>query len=194
MDLTTAKQKIDNLGVASRINRENAADLFEKPEYLPILMQLIFDTSFKNHHKAAWVLEILTERNIEVIYPEIQFYCSNLHLIKKDSAVRALSNITRRIAYDYVKKKNDIAIQHLELQNIKQILETAFDWLIGPYPTAPKAFSMDIIYWFGTLKIDDYDWIHEALIEVILQQINNNTPGFINHGNKILIKLKTKHS
>lgn len=189
MDLSTAKHKIDNLGVASRINRENAANFFEKPEYLPILMQLIFNTSFKNHHKAAWVLEILTERNINCIYPEIHYFCSHIHLIKKDSAVRALSNITRRIAFDYVKKKNDIAIQHLETQDIKLIIETAFDWLIGAFPTAPKAFSMDIIYWFGTLKIEDFDWVNEALKEVILQQINNNTPGFINHGNKILFKL-----
>lgn len=190
MDLTTAKNRIDLLGVAYRINRENGANFFENPESLPVLMQLIFDTTFKNHHKAAWVLEILTERNMDSIYPEIHFYCSNLHLIKKDSAVRALSNITRRIAFDYVKKKNSIAIQYLEIQNIKLLIETAFDWMIGNYPTATKAYTMDILYLFGTLKIEDFDWIHEGLKDVILQQIPNNTPGFIYHGDKILNHLK----
>ncbi|GEM_PF-4362899 len=190
MDLTTAKNRIDQLGVAYRINRENGANFFENPESLPVLMQLIFDTTFKNHHKAAWVLEILTERNMDSIYPEIHFFCSNLHLIKKDSAVRALSNITRRIAFDYVKKKNSIAIQYLELQDIKLLITTAFDWLLANYPTATKAYTMDILYWFGTLKIEDFDWIHEGLKEVILQQIPNNKPGFIYHGNKILNNLK----
>ena len=190
MTKNDAQHIIDEMGVAKRENRENAAKTFlSEPDSLKWLLPLTFDIHYKNHHKASWALEIIAEWKLSLLYPYLDFYCDNLSKVKNPSAVRALSKINRWLTFHFHDPK-DFAIRHvMSIQHLKQISEASFDWLIGDYPTAPKAFSMDVLYNIGKIASEETSWIHEALKSVILQQLNDGTPGFKNHGLKIIEKL-----
>ncbi|MCC7520488.1 MAG: hypothetical protein IT220_02535 [Flavobacteriaceae bacterium] len=189
MNQNEVKHILDTMGVALRCNRERAAtlilhDLTGIQEVLP----LVFDTQYKNHHKAAWVIEIIFEQDLSLIYPHLTYFTSHLHHVKNDSAVRSLAKICRWVALDYKKCKT---LQHpLQIAEILQLVEAGFDWMIGPYPVAPKAYTMDTLFIFGNVQNAGLEWVLESLKDVILQQIQQGSPGFQNHGHKILEQLK----
>jgi len=191
MNPNEVKHIIDTMGVALRCNRERAASLIlNDPTGIQEVLPLVFDTQYKNHHKAAWVIEIIFEQDLSLIYPHLTYFTSNLHHVKNDSAVRSLAKIARWIAWDYKKTKTK---QHpLQIDEILQLVEAGFDWMIGPYPVAPKAYTMDTLYAFGSLNHPDLKWVHDSLKDVILQQIQMGSPGFQNHGEKILRKIEDR--
>lgn len=182
---------IDEMGVAKRENRENAARLFwSEPESLNRLVPLTFDIHYKNHHKAAWILEIIAEWQLSLLYPYLDFYCENLSNVKNASAIRPLTKINRWLCLQYSEKKDSVLQNVMKMHHLKQLTEVSFDWMIGDYPTAPKSFSMDVLYILGKIPSEETYWIHEALKNVILQQLPEGTPGFKNHGMKIVAKLE----
>ncbi len=179
---------IDTMGKALRCNRERAAThILNDSNGIQEILPLVFDTQYKNHHKAAWVIEIIFEQDLSLIYPHLTYFTSHLHHVKNESAVRSLAKIGRWIALDYKKKANQHPIQIAE---ILQLVEVGFDWMIGPYPVAPKAYTMDTLFIFGNVQNPELEWVLESLKDVILQQIQQGSPGFQNHGNKILEQLK----
>lgn len=179
---------IDTMGTALRCNRERAAThILNDSNGIQEILPLVFDTQYKNHHKAAWVIEIIFEQDLSLIYPHLTYFTSHLHHVKNESAVRSLAKIGRWIALDYKKKANQHPIQIAE---ILQLVEVGFDWMIGPYPVAPKAYTMDTLFIFGNVQNPKLEWVLESLKDVILQQIQQGSPGFQNHGNKILEQLK----
>lgn len=189
MNPNEVKHIIDTMGVALRCNRERAASLIlNDPTGIQEVLPLVFDTQYKNHHKAAWVIEIIFEQDLSLIYPHLTYFTSHLHHVKNDSAVRSLAKIGRWIAWDYKKNK---AKQHpLQIAEILQLVEAGFDWMIGPYPVAPKAYTMDTLFIFGNEQNPALEWVLESLKDVILQQIQHGSPGFQNHGHKILEQIK----
>jgi len=179
---------IDTMGTALRCNRERAAThILNDSNGIQEILPLVFDTQYKNHHKAAWVIEIIFEQDLSLIYPHLTYFTSHLHHVKNESAIRSLAKIGRWIALDYKKKANQHPIQIAE---ILQFVEVGFDWMIGPYPVAPKAYTMDTLFIFGNVQNPKLEWVLESLKDVILQQIQQGSPGFQNHGNKILEQLK----
>lgn len=190
MNPNEALHIIDHMGVALRSNRERAAAIFlNDPDGLPTIVPIVFDPSFKNHHKAAWILEIIAEKDLHLIYPFLGIFASHVSIVKKDSAVRSLAKICRWIALRYVNRNEKMILDVLSISDVLKIVETGFDWMIGPYPVAPKAYTMDTLYAFGSLNHPDLKWVHDSLKDVILQQIQKGSPGFQNHGEKILRKI-----
>lgn len=152
MGLIKVENILNTMGVALRSNRERAAKLIiYQPELLQPLFQLSLNPEFKNHHKGAWILEIILEQNLQLIGPHINFYCENLNKVKNPSAVRALSKINHWIAYDYI-KNNSLNTKYLTKENIYQIVTVGFDRMIQDYPVATQVYTMDTLFYFGQLK------------------------------------------
>jgi hypothetical protein len=190
MNPNEALHIIDQMGVALRSNRERAATVFlNDPEGLSTIVPIVFDPTYKNHHKAAWIVEIIAERDLQLLYPFLGIFASHVSVVKKDSAVRSMAKICRWIALRYVKQKEKLILDALSISDVLKIVEVGFDWMIGPYPVAPKAYTMDTLYAFGSLDHPDLKWVHDSLKDVILQQIQKGCPGFQNHGEKILGKI-----
>jgi hypothetical protein len=77
MNQNEVKHIIDTMGVALRCNRERAASLIlNDPTGIQEVLPLVFDTQYKNHHKAAWVIEIIFEQDLSLIYPHLTYFTS----------------------------------------------------------------------------------------------------------------------
>jgi hypothetical protein len=181
---------IENMGSAKRTNRKKAAALFIKnPAMIGDLMFLTFKIDYKNHHKAAWILEIVLENNINYILPYLNLYTKKLQNLNHNSAIRPLAKINKWIAIQYVKKKNDDFLKQMKPKNIKELIEVGFDWLIGDIAVASKAYAMTTLYLLGQISIKNNSWVHDELKNVIMQNIQKESPAYKAQGKKILNRI-----
>ena len=190
MSNNDAKYIIETMGTAARINRLKAADYFiQHPERISDLVALVFDTSYKFHHKAAWVLEFVLKEHLNWIITHIDLFSSSLSKLKNDSAIRPIAKICQWIAYEYVHNRYNLYFKKITVDHIDNIIESSFDWMIGDYKVASKVYSMDTLYYFGSMQNEDYSWVLWELKNIILQNINEGSPGYKSHGKKILTLL-----
>jgi hypothetical protein len=192
MSHAEVKHILQNMGVALRANRENAAQkIFDQPHLFESLIHVSLDPEYKLHHKGAWVMEIILEKKLDWIEPFLDLYISHLKQITKESAVRAFAKINHWISHDYINNasQNTSSLSH---NNILQMVETGFDWMIQQYPTAPQVYTMDMLFDFGSLKNMELEWVHENLKDLLLQNMLYGSPGYIAHGKKTLTKLTKK--
>lgn len=185
---------LESIGPALRENRERIATIFlESKELIPDLIVYVFKTDYKLHYKAAWILEILLEKDISILYPYMDFFTAHIGKLQHESAIRPIAKICNWLAIFYVKKKDKDLVNCLTIKNREQIVETNFDWLIGNFKVATKAYCMNSLLYFGRLKSPEFLWIHNELKNTILQHINTSSPAYKARG-RITLELIAKEN
>ena len=181
------KLLLDGMGVAERKNRQRVANYFlTHQEDLPLLLEIVFETDYRLHHKAAWTLEFVLEKNLGWLVPHLDYFTENLHQLTHQSSIRPIAKICKWIANAFVKKQEHLFVQNLTPLHINQLVETGFDWMIGKHKVAAKAYTMATLYYFGKLPLKKLNWIHPELKNIILQNIQTGSPAYKSQGRKIL--------
>jgi hypothetical protein len=187
-----AKEIIKNLGVATRENRCIAATYFiEHPNDFEILLNCVFKTKNKHHYKAAWILELVLKKHFDWLLPHLDFFTENLSRLQNDSAIRPIAKICEWIGKEYTAKSKNQIKNILTDKHISKIVENGFDWLIGNYKVASKAYTMNTLFIFGNLP-NAQKWIHQELRNIIVEQIDNGSPAYKSRGKKVLYQLGIK--
>lgn len=171
-------EKIAKSSAHRKSRDENKDFIFEHPEYISDLVEIAFDTNDKNHHKACWILELVSEEKMELFKPYIDNYCHSLKKIKSDSAIRSISKIGLFLV-------NDKSIALTEKQE-EQIIETFLDWLIQSDKAANAAYSMRTLFKLGK----KYDWVNDELRALLSRDCSYQTPGYKFAVKDILKRLK----
>jgi len=149
---------------AYRENRLNVAnEVLENPFLFKELVSICFSPSDKNNHKACWIMEFVSYEELIWLQPYLDFFCSNLKLLKDESAIRPIAKVVQLLVKAHYKKnENGISLSETNLQDC---IEASFDWLINDVKVATKAYSIRTLYLLG----NHYDWIHPEL-QVILNK------------------------
>ena len=185
-----AKTIIEQMKTAARLNRLQAADYFlNHPEESKILLQLTFDPGYAYHYKAAWVVEFVASKKLDLILQHLDFFTGSLSLIKKDSAVRPIAKTTHLIVQKHFSKTQEDTGFLLNDKHIQSIITAAFDWLIGNFRVATKVHAMQIIFELGQLPATE-NWILPELKNILSENIFQQTAGYRSRAKKILKKLK----
>ena len=191
MPTDTILHLINNMGNAKRENRDKAARfILKQPIYFEDLLELSLNISYKFHYKAAWVLELVLEKNLHNIFPYLNLFCASIGAVKNDSAARPLAKISLWVVEVYVKQTDIILLQYTSNTQINQLITTNFDWLIGNFKVATKVHAMDTLFLLSQLNNEQTHWIREQLQGVLLEQISYGSAGFQNHSKKILQKIE----
>lgn len=171
------KNRLYNLK-AYRKDREELRDaVLKNPLYLEETILLAFELSNKNHHKACWVLELVFEEKLELIFPYLDRFCEVLPLYENQSALRPMSKIMMFLIQKYPEKFSETQIQ--------KIIETSFDRLISQTKVAAKVYAMDVLFELGKI----HHWIHPELKQIITQDYNRHSPGYKAHTRMLLKKM-----
>lgn len=187
MSKESVKNLLSSMGPALRTNRLRVtAAIIQHPELFPDLLELVFDIEYKLHHKAAWTLELILERKLVWIVPHIDFFTESIHKLKHESAVRPVAKICKWISEAYVKKHLYDFVNFVKPIHIERIVETGFDWMITDTKVATKAYTMDTLYYFGSLDIDGFEWVHSELKNLIQQNSAKESSAYIAHAKQIL--------
>ena len=94
MTINYVLQVLGNIENAKRANRLNARNIIlENNTLFPFLLKIAFETQNKTAIKAAWVLELVCEQQLELLIPHLNSFLENIKYLKHESAIRPASKI-----------------------------------------------------------------------------------------------------
>lgn len=186
MKLTNLHTQLTNLTAHKKSRLEVSNWVIENPNHFKELLNFCFMVDKKISYKAAWTLEIVCEKQIELLVPHFDLFFKNISKVTKDQALRPLSKICLMLTQHYY-KKNSQQVNHFLSNNYKEIMiECCFDWLITNQKVATEAYAMRSLYFLGT----EIDWIHPELIIIIKQNIPNKTAAYKARGRMTLEEIE----
>ncbi|MDD7914231.1 adenylosuccinate lyase [Polaribacter ponticola] len=190
MSILYLTEQLNNMENPKRENRQRVANvILENKKLFKDLVSITFDVENKVSIKAAWILEwICTHHHLNWIIPHLDEFTEKISKVTFDSATRPCAKICEHIATAYYSKKENHIKKNLTVQQIDNIVETGFDWLITPQKIAVRAYTMNALYFFGLEK----DWIHPELKHLIETKIIHESKGCKARG-KFILELIEKH-
>ncbi|MEO4006411.1 hypothetical protein [Flavobacterium sp. CAU 1735] len=172
--------KIINSTAHRASREENAAYIFNNPSLFNDLFTAAITITDKNHHKACWIMELVLERQLDLIFPKNDIFCATLPQFRNESALRSISKIALFLV-DYNNRKTKL----LSDKNIEVITETCFDWLINDTKVASKAYAIQALYLLGK----ENPWIYPELKQLLQQGFPDHSPAYQSVARKILKKI-----
>ena len=145
------------------------------------LVNIALNIKDPNHHKACWILELVMEAKIDWLADYLPDYCTTLSDIKREGALRSVSKICM-FAIKHYQKHPDF----LSDEQIEQITEACFDWLINPDgKVATKAYAMRTLHLLGK----ENDWIYPELRRILSEDASKHSAAYIAAAKDILKKI-----
>jgi hypothetical protein len=158
----------------SRLNTDIIANFVsENPPLFNELWQLFLINKEPVSRRAAWVVDVLTEK-----YPE---------KLTKSMINNLIDNI-QSFRHDGMKRHSLHLISRstLPAERLGEITGICFDWLMHPgEAVATKMYSMEILYLISEIEPD----LKNELADSIRMQMLEGTPGIKSCGRRILSKL-----
>lgn len=189
MTINYLLQVLNNIENAKRANRLKARNvILENKALFPFLLKIVFETQNKTAIKAAWVLELVCEQQLDLLIPQLDFFISNIKTLKNESAIRPASKICMFLGEAYTSKSPNAIQKNLTKTQIDQIIETGFDWLISNHKVATKAYTMQTLYLFGV----NHHWVHEELKLIIQQNMMRESAAYKARGKMTLEMINKK--
>jgi len=166
---------------AHRASREeNTRYIFDNPKLFDDLFTAAITITDKNHHKACWIMELVLEQQLDLIFSKKDIFLTTLPQFRNESALRSISKITLFLV-DYDNRKAKL----LSDKNIEIITETCFDWLINDTKVASKAYAIQSLYILGKENL----WIYPELKQLLQQGFPDHSPAYQSVARKILKKI-----
>jgi hypothetical protein len=178
---TEFQKNLDSV-TGHRANRDKCADeVLGNPALFPDLIRLCFLTSNKNAAKACWILELVCYEKLEWLQEYLDIFCSNIKNLTDESAIRPAAKICLLLTISHFKKK-EILLTENQLQ---QITETCFDWLMTDVKVASKCYAIRALHLLG----NHFDWIHPELKIILDKDYTNHSAAYKAVGREILKKI-----
>lgn len=169
---------------AYRANRLLVAqDVLENQYFFEELIQICFSPLDKNNHKACWILEFVSYEELIWLQPHLDFFCSNLNVLKDESAIRPIAKVVQLLVKSHYKKNENSIL--LSEENLQNCIEASFDWLINDVKVATKAYSIRTLYVLG----NHYDWIHPELQIVLNKDYADHSAAYKAVAKEVLKKI-----
>ena len=185
----TTKQFYNELNY---VNHTQASRLFyanlvlKQPDLLPKLLEITFMVNDKTSTRAAWVLEYVCLKNLELLLPYLDNFTLNIKKVHLDATVRPVVKICELLAKAYFGKADHLIKSNLHEPYKERIIETCFDVLINDEKVAPKAFAMSTLFLFGK----QYDWIYPELTQILNRNFPNQSAAYKARAKQIIAKIK----
>lgn len=181
---TELQLKLDYVNAYRENRLRTAQEILDNNHYFDELVRICFSPSDKNNHKACWVLEFVSYEKLIWLQPHLDFFCSNLKMLKDESAIRPIAKIMQLLVKSHY-NKNEMGIL-LSEANIQDCIETSFDWLINDIKVATKAYSIRTLYLLG----NHFDWIHLELKTILEKDYADHSPAYKAVAKEVLKKIK----
>lgn len=171
----------------SREKRKEMAGLVRNnPHLIEPLLQVAFKFDDPISSKACWVMEFTAKEDLPYLFPWLDIFTKNLNYFRLDPSVRPIAKICEYLTLSYFKHKAPETRKALNDIHLERIAAACFDWVIGGYKVAPKAYSMTSLLLLGST----YDWIHPELKLVLEQNYANESAAYKARARMVLAKLK----
>ena len=151
---------------AYRKTRDHYKEIaFHDREFLASLIHVGCNPNDKNHYKALWILELVAEEKITLLFPYLDTFCAQLSLFIVDPAVRPAA----KICLFLVSKKN-VGLSPFQEE---KIIEGCLDFIIREAKVATVAYALRTLFRLGK----KYPWVHDELRLILSRELDNPSPG-----------------
>jgi len=146
------------------------------------LLEIAFEYNNENSEKACTILEDSCEKNPDLIAFHLNYFTDSLLSITNESAVRSIAKVCHIISENY-NSKFDSPIKLIITENqLSNIIEASFDWLLKDQKVSTKADAMETLYFIGLKS----PWIHYELKMILEKNLEGESPAYISRAKKIL--------
>lgn len=149
-------------------------------------MDIAFTIDDPVSHRACWVMEFAAKENLSSILTYLNDFTSNLGRVHFDSSVRPLAKICEFLIKGYFSDTEKEIRKAITEKHLDAITTACFDWLIGDYKVAAKAYSMTCLLLLGK----KFDWIHHELKMVLEQNYAEGSAAYKARARMTLAKIK----
>ncbi len=174
--------QIKNSSAHTQSRLDNANFVIQNISLLPELIEYSFNVADKQHIRATAILDKIFELQIELSVNYLDLIIDNLHKLKNDSAIRAISRILIAIT-QLNSKKIKTNSGFLTENQLEKITEACFDLFIADYRVAVKHNSLLTLFEIGK----EINWIYPELQNLLEKQVDFPSPGYKSIVKKILI-------
>ena len=182
--LSELQKKLDYVNAYRENRLKVAQDILENPLLFNELISICFSPEDKNNHKACWILEFVSYEELLWLQPHLDFFCSNLKVLKDESSLRPVAKVVQLLVKSHYKKGENCI--KLSEENLQDCIEASFDWLITDVKVATKAYSIRTLYILG----NHYDWIHPELKVIIDKDFGDHSAAYKAVAKEVLKKMK----
>ena len=178
------QRKLDYVSAYRENRLKTAQEILKNPFLFNELVSICFSPKEKNNHKACWILEFISYEELLWLQPHLDFFCSNIKILKDESAIRPIAKVIQLLIKSHYKKtENSIMLSE---ENLQQLIEASFDWLITDTKVATKAYSIRTLFLLGNY----YDWIHPELQIILNKDYGNHSAAYKAVAREVLKKIK----
>ncbi|WP_310554875.1 hypothetical protein [Flavobacterium sp.] len=161
-------------------NRINNRDfIIQNPHLVEELVLFSFKVDNKLHIRGCYILEKVFEQQLDLSFPFLDLICDQINKLQNDSAIRCVSRFLAFLVQDNSKKN------YLTENQLEQITESSFDWLISDYRVAVKHHAVKILIETGKKSA----WIYPELKIILEKEIEFPSPGYKSIVKKFLNKI-----
>jgi len=162
------------LSEMSRRNTDLVVDLIsQKPGLFDEIFRIFLRNEEPVSRRAAWVIDIISEKEPELLLPHIERIVEMLPLFSHDGLKRHSLRMLLRSPLP-------------RDEHLGTLMNICFDWLLSPNEAvAAKVHCMDILYSISQIEPD----LKKELADSIEWRLREETPGYKNKGEKLLKKL-----
>jgi len=177
---------IKELNSIPSINRESVKQLskiiLNDQNLFKSLVEVAFDYDNEISLKAIITLEIVVEQRLDWIAYNLSYFTNNISALKNENAIRSASKICNLIAQDYTSKFDSAVKLIMTHEQLSEIIETCFDWLLKDYKASIKTQSMEALFHIGK-KVS---WVHYEVKLILEKNSTNQSSNYISKANKVL--------
>ena len=157
----------------SRRNTDLIADIIiNKPALFVELVAIFLRNEEPLSRRAAWVVDTVAEKFPNLLDPYLESIGASLPRFDHDGLKRLSLRMLSR--------------SPLPQKYLGDLMNICFDWLISPKESvAVKVYAMEILYRMSNEEPE----LKKELADSIEWRLSEETPGFQNHGLKLLKKL-----
>lgn len=161
-ELNTALDYVDH----TREKRTQMAKLvIDNPNIIKPLLDIIGLENNPLSSRAAWILEFAIRQKSNLIYPFLDSFSTLISNVSLEGSVRPMAKICELLVQSFYSKTQNNSKNHITRKHLERITTCCFDWLIGDYKVAPKAYAITTLFFLGK----EFKWIHPEL-KIILEQ------------------------
>ncbi len=177
---------LKELNAIQDAGRENRVKITKKVLKDQELFQSLIEIAFEHNNelsvKAIWILELVCEKRLDWLAFNLTYFIENISNIKEESAVRSIAKICNLVAQDYNSKFDSPIKLTITQDQVSQMIETCFEWLLSDYKVATKAHAMESLYFLGIKT----GWIHYELKMIIEKNLPLESPGYATRAKRVL--------
>ena len=186
MDKTELYELLNYVNHSREKRLEMANMVLRNPALVRPILEIAYDVDNPISCKACWVLEYTARKKLEFLFPHMDIFTSELGKVHLESSVRPFSKICELLITSYYLEESDSTKEPLTRVHLEKMTEACFDWLIGDYKVAPKAYAMTSLLLLGRT----FSWIHPELKLILEQNYGAGSAAYKARARMTLAKIK----